>query len=146
MIKRDRCQDNPRCCQGFQARCSDWDPASGLHQGQRSDVPRKQAGHMTANCDDQHLPRLTLAQTEPSTHDSTATCTSQTRKQVHYGAFFFLFQRGLAEQSDFRRPAFWPKSVSARPASLSIRPSCKSRRIQKLTYFPVLVRNGLRRS
>ena len=62
------------------------------------------------------------------------------------GPFFFLVQRGLAEQSDFRRPAFWPKSVSARPASLSIRPSCKSRRIQKLTYFPVLVRNGLRRS
>ena len=26
---------------------------------------------MTANCDDQHLPRLTLAQTEPSTHDTT---------------------------------------------------------------------------
>ena len=25
---------------------------------------------MTANCYDQHLPRLTLAQTEPSTHDT----------------------------------------------------------------------------
>jgi hypothetical protein len=27
---------------------------------------------MTATCDDQHLPRLTLAQKEPSTHDTTA--------------------------------------------------------------------------
>ena len=27
-----------------------WDPASGLHQGQRSDPPRTQAGQMTATC------------------------------------------------------------------------------------------------
>src|SRR6056297_2819560 len=39
------------------------------------------------------------------------------------GLFFFLFQRGLVRPSDFRRLAFPPKSVSERPASLSIRPS-----------------------
>ena len=61
----------PMWRQDFRDRRSDRGPASGLHQGQRSDVPRKQAGHMTATCDDQHLPRLTLAQTEPSTHDQT---------------------------------------------------------------------------
>ena len=38
------------------------------------------------------------------------------------GPFFFLFQRGLARPSDFRRLAFRPKSVSEAPASLSIRP------------------------
>ena len=51
------------------------------------------------------------------------------------GPFFFWFQRGLARPSDFRRLAMWPKSVSERPASLSIRPSSKSRRIQKVTHF-----------
>ena len=48
MIKRDRCRDTPRCCQGVTARLSDWDPACGLHQGQRSNEPRTKAGHMTA--------------------------------------------------------------------------------------------------
>lgn len=51
------------------------------------------------------------------------------------GPFFFLFQRGLARPSDFRRLAISSKSVSERPASLSIRPSPKSRRIQKITRF-----------
>ena len=61
------------------------------------------------------------------------------------GPFFFLVQRGLAMPSDFRRLAVGPKSVSERLASLSTRPLPKSRRIQELTYFPMLVRNGLRR-
>jgi hypothetical protein len=96
MTKRDRCQDNPRCCQGFQARCSDWDPASGLHQGQRSDVPRKQAGHMTATCDDQHLLRLTLAQTEPSTHDSTVFC-----RQVKHAGELTIYVYEVFPACDF---------------------------------------------
>jgi len=74
MIIQDRCRDTPRVCLDIKIRCSDWDPASGLHQGQRSDVPRKQAGHMTATCDDQHQLRSTLAQTEPSTHDKALPC------------------------------------------------------------------------
>src|SRR6056297_796047 len=45
------------------------------------------------------------------------------------GPFFFLVQRGLARPSDFWRLAFRPNSVSERPASLSIRPAPKSRRI-----------------
>ena len=62
------------------------------------------------------------------------------------GPLFFLFQRGLARPSDFWRLAVWPKSVSERPASLSIRPSSKSRRSQKVTPFPMLAENGLRLS
>jgi hypothetical protein len=62
------------------------------------------------------------------------------------GPFFFLFQRGLAEQSDFRRLVFPPKSVSERPASLSTRPSWKSRRIQKVTSFQRFDEIQLRRS
>jgi len=46
MIERDRCWDTPRFCLGTEARSSDRDPARGLHQGQRSDAPRQQAGHM----------------------------------------------------------------------------------------------------
>jgi hypothetical protein len=46
-----------------------------------------------------------------------------------------LFQSGLARLSDFRRLVFPPKSVSERPWSLSIRPSSKSRRIQKASTF-----------
>ena len=61
------------------------------------------------------------------------------------GPFFFLFQRGLAKPSDFQRLAFRSKSVSERPASLSTRPSPKSRRIQKVTDFQSLGKSGLRR-
>jgi hypothetical protein len=62
------------------------------------------------------------------------------------GPFFFLFQRGLARPSDFRRLAFPPKLVSERPASLSIRPSWKSRRIQKVTHFQYVGEIELHRS
>jgi len=62
------------------------------------------------------------------------------------GPFFFLFQRGLAEQSDFRRLAIQPKSVSEAPTSLSIRPSSKSRRIQKVKLFQTVAEVELRRS
>ena len=60
------------------------------------------------------------------------------------GPFFFLFQRGLAEPPDFWRLAFDRKMVFERPASLAIRPSLKSRRIQKATYFQILSGTGLR--
>ena len=62
------------------------------------------------------------------------------------GPFFFLFQSGLARPSDFRRLAFRPKLVSEGPASLSIRPSSKSRRIQKVTFFQCIGEIVLRRS
>jgi hypothetical protein len=62
------------------------------------------------------------------------------------GPFFFLFQRVLARPSDFRRLAFRPKSVSEAPASLSIRPSPRSRRIQKVYYFQYVDEIKLRRS
>ena len=62
------------------------------------------------------------------------------------GPFFFLFQSGLARPSDFRRLAFRPKLVSEGPASLSIRPSSKSRRIQKVTLFQCFAEISLRRS
>ena len=75
-----------------------------------------------------------------------ATNHSQTRDEAPAWAFFSLFQRGLARPSDFRRLTARPKLVSERPASLSIRPSPKSRRIQKFTPFQILVKNGLRRS
>ena len=65
MIKRDRCQDIPRWCQGFKARWTEWDPASGLHQGQRSKAPRKKAGHMTAPRNDHQILKPTLAPTGP---------------------------------------------------------------------------------
>ena len=52
--------------------CLIWDPVRGLHQGQRSYAPRQQAGHMTATYNDQHQSKFTLAETEPSTHDSTS--------------------------------------------------------------------------
>ena len=61
------------------------------------------------------------------------------------GPFFFLFQRGLAKPSDLRRLEFWPKSVSEASASLSTRPSSKSRRIQKVTHFQHVAEIGLRR-
>ncbi len=53
MIKWDRCRDTPRCCQGIKARSSDRNPACGLQQGQRSDVPSHQAEQMTSTCFDQ---------------------------------------------------------------------------------------------
>jgi hypothetical protein len=62
------------------------------------------------------------------------------------GPFFFLFQRGLARPSELRRLAVVPKSVSERSASLSIRPSFKSRRIKKVKHFQVVVEIELRRS
>ena len=40
-------RENPLWVTGCRAREIDWDPISGLHQGQRSCVPRQQAGHMT---------------------------------------------------------------------------------------------------
>jgi hypothetical protein len=39
-------------------------------EGQRSDVLRKKAGHMTATCKDRRQLKITLAKQEPSTHDS----------------------------------------------------------------------------
>ena len=54
------------------------------------------------------------------------------------GPFFFLFQKGLTRPSDFWRLTAGPKSVSERPASLSTRPSPKSRRIKDVTYFQYL--------
>ena len=68
----------------------------------------------------------------------------ETRPQ--HGPFFFLFQRGLAEPSDFRRLAVGPKLVSERPASPFTRPSPKSRRTQNCLFFQVLAKKGLRRS
>ena len=46
------------------------------------------------------------------------------------GPFFFLFQRGLAKPPDFRRLAIASKLVSERPASLSVCPTSRSRRIK----------------
>jgi hypothetical protein len=60
MIKRGRRQENPRHCLGSKARRSERDLVRGLHQGQRSNAPRKQAGHMTATRNDQHHPDLPL--------------------------------------------------------------------------------------
>jgi len=57
-----------------------------------------------------------------------------------------LVELGLARPSDFRRPAIGSKSVSEPPASLSTRPSPKSRRIQKVTYFQSVAEAELRRS
>ena len=70
MIERGRNQENPRRCLGSQARCSEWDLARGLHQGQRSLAPRKQAGHMTATRNDQLHTKIILAENGPSTHDN----------------------------------------------------------------------------
>jgi hypothetical protein len=75
-----------------------------------------------------------------------ATCTSQTRDEVPGGAFFLLFQKGLAAPSDFWRLAFGSETVSERPASLSTRPSPKLRRIQKVSHFQHVVESELRRS
>jgi hypothetical protein len=52
---------SPGYCLGFKIRLSDWDPVRGLHQGQRSHIPRKQAGQITATCDDQQQLKSTLA-------------------------------------------------------------------------------------
>ena len=73
-----------------------------------------------------------------------AHCKPKTRPQC--GPFFFLSQRGLAKLADFRRLAVGSKSVSERPASLSIRPSWKSRRIKKVTHFQHVGEIELRRS
>ena len=78
---------------------------------------------------DQRPPPLTLAKTDDG---------------PLWGPFFFLFQRGLARPSDFRRLVVRPKSFSERPAALSTRLSTKSRRIQKQAYFQVLAENRLR--
>lgn len=64
-----------------------------------------------------------------------ATCTLQTRKQVHLGAFFFMCQRGLQAPSALRRLANRARSVSERPPSLSTRPSHSARRIQNPHTF-----------
>ena len=49
-----------------------WEPFSGYHQGQRSNAPHKQAGHMTAP--DWIAPNVnfSLASGGPSTHDGSA--------------------------------------------------------------------------
>lgn len=66
MIERDRGQDTPRQCLGSKARCSDWDLAGGLLQGQRSNAPRKQAGHMTApQCDQRHVSKPLRKRSRP---------------------------------------------------------------------------------
>jgi hypothetical protein len=70
MIKRGRSQENPRQCLGLIARWSERDLVRGLHQGQRSVVPHKQAGHMTAPRNDQNKHQIALAPKEPSTHDT----------------------------------------------------------------------------
>ena len=86
-----------------------------------------------------HAPRVRISFAPPLAH-----CKPEMRSLT--GPFFFLFQRGLAKPSDFRRLASGPKSVSERPASLSTRPSPKSRRIQKCLSFQVLAENRWRRS
>ena len=70
LIKRGCYQDTLRCLSGVKVRSSDWDSECGLHQGQRSNIPRRQAGQMTATCDDQHRLKLNLAKKEPSTNDN----------------------------------------------------------------------------
>jgi hypothetical protein len=52
-------------------RSADWDSIRGTHQGQRSDAPRKQAGHKTAS-DQEPLTKKRLALQEPSTQDNAA--------------------------------------------------------------------------
>ena len=62
---------------------------------------------MTATCDDQHLPRLTLAQTEPSTHDTTfrEECMSSPVVQLCKGSCMFLegefFKQSCANEFAF---------------------------------------------
>jgi hypothetical protein len=68
MIEWGRNQGNPRHCLGLKARYSERDVARGRHQGHRSTKPREQAGHMTANHDDQNYSKITLAGKRPSTH------------------------------------------------------------------------------
>jgi hypothetical protein len=70
MIEWNRCRDTPRHCLGVKARSSDQDPASGLHQGQRSIAPHTKAGHMTATQNNQSQLKSILAKQEPSTHDT----------------------------------------------------------------------------
>ena len=73
MMRNGRAVDwgNPLLVMGDKARAIDWDPICGLHQGQRSMVPRKQAGHMT--CTRPRAERqILLATRASSTHDPTA--------------------------------------------------------------------------
>ena len=95
--------------------------------------------HTPAKGADGNVSRVRIPSTPPLAH-----CKPEMRSLM--GPFFFLFQRGLAKPSDFRRLAFLSKSVSERPWSLSIRPSWKSRRIQKITRFQHVVEIELRRS
>jgi hypothetical protein len=71
MIKRNRCRDTPRCCQGFTARSSDRDLVRGLHQGQRSLVTASTGRTHDRTPQNQQKLKSNLAQTEPSTHDNT---------------------------------------------------------------------------
>jgi hypothetical protein len=61
--------------QGCRARANDWDPIRGLHQGQRSQAPRKQAGHMTCTRP-QTERQILLAMKASSTHDPVLTKTA----------------------------------------------------------------------
>ena len=103
---------------------------------------------MTATCDDQHLPRLTLAQTEPSTHDTTVMTVVAAlnsydplaaiesypyliRDEDHFNAVYNgeigsdLFD-ALAKSSGLRLVCVW--SVLDRVARVKSRPSVRSTR------------------
>ena len=88
--------------------------------------------HTPAKGADGNVSRVRIPSTPPLAH-----LKPEMRRLT--GHFFFLSQRGLAGPSDFRRLAFRPNSVSERPASLSIRPSPESRRIQKVYNFQNVV-------
>jgi len=113
-----------------------WTRSAHHHPGQRRHVSRMnrpdKSTHSITSPEDQNF----LANRAASTKEGWITgpsppplahCKPEMRSLV--GPFFFLFQRGLARPSDFRRLTFPPKSVSECPASLSIRPLPKSRRI-----------------
>jgi hypothetical protein len=61
---------NPLAVQRQQARYGDGNPIRGLHQGQRSCEPRKQAGYMTAPDQIVVNVKIILAKQGPSIQDS----------------------------------------------------------------------------
>ena len=95
--------------------------------------------HTPAKGADGNVSRVRIPSTPPLAH-------RKPEMRSLTGPFFFLFQRGLAKPADLRRIGDGPKSVSQRPASLSIRPSWKSRRIRKVTHFQYVGEIELRRS
>src|SRR6266498_4773902 len=67
--RSSRGSDKTAVPQALRARQTDWDPIRGFHQGQRPQVPRQQAGHMTAP-DRSGITDFSLAPTGPSTHEA----------------------------------------------------------------------------